>query len=89
MNSKIAIALGLTVSLSANWAGAAFVAGSVLAAGWLLRWNARRWLIGGLALQGLFAAFFVVFFVAASTVDVVAPARRMPATPRATMLLNS
>jgi 4-amino-4-deoxy-L-arabinose transferase-like glycosyltransferase len=38
---------------NANWAGAAFVAGSVLAAGWLLRWNARRWLIGGLAIQGL------------------------------------
>lgn len=56
---------------NANWAGAAFVAGSVLAAGWLLRWNARRWLIGGLALQGLFAAFFVVCMVNPRVADAV------------------
>ena len=56
---------------NANWAGAAFVAGSVLAAGWLLRWNARRWLVGGLALQAVFAAFFVVCMVNPRAADAV------------------
>ncbi|OYX05467.1 MAG: 4-amino-4-deoxy-L-arabinose transferase [Caulobacter vibrioides] len=54
---------------NANWAGAAFVAGSVLAAGWLVRWNARRWLIGGLALQALFAVFFVACMVNPKVAD--------------------
>jgi len=54
---------------NANWAGAAFVSGSVLAAGWLLRWNARRWLIGGLALQALFALFFVACMVNPKAAD--------------------
>jgi hypothetical protein len=40
---------------NANWAGAAYVAGSVLVAAWLLRWGARRWLFGGLALQAVLA----------------------------------
>ena len=48
---------------NANLAGAAFVSGSVLVAGWLLRWNGRRWLIGGLAIQALFAAFFVACMI--------------------------
>lgn len=56
---------------NANWAGAAFVAGSVLAAGWLHRWNARRWLIGGLTLQALFAAFFIVCMVNPRAADAV------------------
>lgn len=54
---------------NANWAGAAFVSGSVLAAGWLLRWNARRWLIGGLALQALFAVFFVACMINPKVAD--------------------
>jgi 4-amino-4-deoxy-L-arabinose transferase-like glycosyltransferase len=54
---------------NANWAGAAFVAGSVLAAGWLLRWNARRWLIAGLAFEGLFALFFVVCMINPKAAD--------------------
>jgi 4-amino-4-deoxy-L-arabinose transferase-like glycosyltransferase len=33
---------------NANWAGVAYIAGSILAAAWLLRWNARRWLVAGL-----------------------------------------
>lgn len=56
---------------NANWAGAAFVAGSVLAAGWLLRWNARRWMIGGLAFQALFALFFVICMVSPKVADAV------------------
>lgn len=54
---------------NANWAGAAFVAGSVLAAGWLLRWNARRWLVGGLAFQGLFAVFFMACMISPKIAD--------------------
>ena len=56
---------------NANWAGAAFVGGSVLVAGWMTRWNARRWLLGGLALQALFAAFFVVCMVNPKVADAV------------------
>jgi len=54
---------------NANWAGAAFVAGSVLVAGWLLRWNARRWTIGGLAFQALFALFFVACMISPRLAD--------------------
>lgn len=54
---------------NANWAGAAFVAGSVLVAGWLLRWNARRWLIGGLAFQAAFALFFVTCMINPKAAD--------------------
>jgi 4-amino-4-deoxy-L-arabinose transferase-like glycosyltransferase len=36
---------------NANWAGVAYIAGSILAAAWLLRWNARRWLIAAVAIQ--------------------------------------
>lgn len=44
---------------NANWSGAGYVAGSVLVAAWLLRWRARGWLIGALALQGIVAALFL------------------------------
>ncbi|MCY1646266.1 glycosyltransferase family 39 protein [Caulobacter sp. SL161] len=54
---------------NANWAGAAFVSGSVIVAGWLMRWNARRWLIGGLVLQAAFAAFFVACMVNPKVAD--------------------
>lgn len=54
---------------NANWAGAAYVAGSVLVAAWLLRWEARRWLIGGLALQGVLAALFLTWVIAPRTAE--------------------
>jgi 4-amino-4-deoxy-L-arabinose transferase-like glycosyltransferase len=54
---------------NANWAGAAYVAGSVLVAAWLLRWGARRWLIGGLALQALLAALFLTWVIAPRTAE--------------------
>lgn len=54
---------------NANWAGAAFVAGSVLAAGWMLRWKAGRWLVGGLAFQALFAAFFMLCMINPKVAD--------------------
>lgn len=45
---------------NANWAAAAYVGAAPLVAAWLLRWNARRWLAGGVALQALIAAVFLV-----------------------------
>ena len=54
---------------NANWAGAAYVAGSVLVAAWLLRWEARRWLIGGLALQGALAALFLTWVIDPRTAE--------------------
>lgn len=48
---------------NANWAAAAYVAGSVLAASWMLRWNAWKVLAGGLALQALFAAAFLACMI--------------------------
>uniref|UniRef100_B0T2Z7 Glycosyltransferase RgtA/B/C/D-like domain-containing protein n=1 Tax=Caulobacter sp. (strain K31) TaxID=366602 RepID=B0T2Z7_CAUSK len=54
---------------NANWAGAAYVAGSVLVAAWLLRWDARRWLIGGLALQAVLAALFLTWVVEPRTAE--------------------
>lgn len=54
---------------NANWAGAAYVTGSVLVAAWLLRWEARRWLIGGLALQAVLAALFLTWVIAPRTAE--------------------
>jgi len=48
---------------NANWAGAAYVAASVLVGGWMVRWGARRWLAGGLALQALLAGFFLTWVI--------------------------
>ena len=47
---------------NANWAAAAYVPGSVLVAGWLVRWGrpARPWVIATLALQGVVAIAFLV-----------------------------
>ncbi len=44
---------------NANWSGAAYLAGAILAAHWLVRWRARRWLIAALAIQALVAAVFL------------------------------
>lgn len=54
---------------NANWAAAAYVAGSVLVAAWLLRWGARRWLIGGLALQAVLAALFLAWVIEPRTAE--------------------
>ncbi|MBU4433296.1 MAG: glycosyltransferase family 39 protein [Alphaproteobacteria bacterium] len=48
---------------NANWAVAAYVPGAILAAAWLLRWNARRWLLAGVAIQAAFCAVFMVCMV--------------------------
>jgi 4-amino-4-deoxy-L-arabinose transferase-like glycosyltransferase len=54
---------------NANWAGVAYIAGSILAAAWLLRWNARRWLIAGLAVQAVFCAVFMVIMIKPRVAD--------------------
>ncbi|HEX6860720.1 MAG TPA: glycosyltransferase family 39 protein [Caulobacteraceae bacterium] len=46
---------------NANWAASAYVAGSVLAAAWLVRWKARWWTIAALAIQGAVAALFLLW----------------------------
>ena len=45
---------------NANWSGAGYLAGAILVAAWLIRWRAKWWLVGALALQGAVAAFFLV-----------------------------
>ncbi|HEX6866024.1 MAG TPA: glycosyltransferase family 39 protein, partial [Caulobacteraceae bacterium] len=54
---------------NANWAASAYVAGSVLAAAWLVRWNARWWLVGGLGVQALIAALFLTWAAFPKTAD--------------------
>lgn len=56
---------------NANWAAAAYVAGSVLAAALLVRWRAKGWLAGGLGLQALVAALFLVWVTWPHTADVM------------------
>jgi 4-amino-4-deoxy-L-arabinose transferase-like glycosyltransferase len=48
---------------NANWAVAAYVPGAILAAAWLLRWSAQRWLLAGVAIQVAFCAVFMVCMV--------------------------
>lgn len=60
----LAVAVQAFISrANANWAAAGYVAGVVLAAAWLVRWRARRWLIAALALQAVLAALFLAWVV--------------------------
>ena len=45
---------------NANWSGAAYLPGSILAAAWLLRWGAKRWLTAAVALQAAVAILFLI-----------------------------
>lgn len=54
---------------NANWSGAGYLAGAVLAAAWLVRWRARRWLIAALAIQAAAAAFFLAAVISPSLAD--------------------
>jgi 4-amino-4-deoxy-L-arabinose transferase-like glycosyltransferase len=54
---------------NANWSGAGYLAGSVLAAAWLMRWRARRWLVAALAIQGVVAAFFLAAVISPALAD--------------------
>ena len=48
---------------NANWSGAGYLTGAILAAAWLIRWRARGWLLGALGVQALAAAVFLVCVV--------------------------
>jgi 4-amino-4-deoxy-L-arabinose transferase-like glycosyltransferase len=48
---------------NANWSGASYLAGSVLVAGWMIRWRARRWLTTAIAIQAVVAAFVLLVLV--------------------------
>ena len=54
---------------NANWAGAGYLAGSVLVAAWLIRWRARRWFMAALAVQALGAAAFLAFVLSPPLAD--------------------
>jgi 4-amino-4-deoxy-L-arabinose transferase-like glycosyltransferase len=54
---------------NANWAGAAYSPASVLVAGWLVRWGARRALAGVVVPQALLAAAVMVVIAAPSVAD--------------------
>ena len=54
---------------NANWSGAAYLPGAVLAAAWLVRWGARRWLTAALVLQGAVAALFLVWVTLPATAE--------------------
>ncbi|MDP3173125.1 MAG: 4-amino-4-deoxy-L-arabinose transferase, partial [Phenylobacterium sp.] len=54
---------------NANWSGAAYLPGAVLAATWLLRWRARRWLAAAVILQAVLAMLFWVWCVAPHTAE--------------------
>ena len=54
---------------NANWSGASYVAGAILAAAWLMRWRARRWLIAAIAIQALAAGLFLMAVLSPSLAD--------------------
>ena len=60
-----------------HWAAAGYLAGVVLAAGWLLRWRAKGWIVGTLALQGAVAALLLVVVAAPQIVDASGNGRRL------------
>jgi len=54
---------------NANWSGAAYLTGVILAAAWLLRWRAGGWLMAALALQGAVAIFFLAAVISPALAD--------------------
>ena len=56
---------------NANWSGASYLPGAVLAAAWLIRWRARRWLTAAVAMQALLAAFILLVLVQPRAMDAV------------------
>ncbi len=59
---------------NANWASAGFVAGSVLAGAWLVRWRARGWLIAAVGLQAVMAALFLTWAILPATAEAMGAA---------------
>ena len=65
----VALAEAAIARANANWAAAAYAAGSVLAAAWLVRWRARGALALTMGLQGALAAFFLLVFARPDLAD--------------------
>jgi 4-amino-4-deoxy-L-arabinose transferase-like glycosyltransferase len=61
----------------AHWAAASYAPGSILAAAWLLRWRARGWTIGAVALQGAVAAVILAVFAWPQIADLTGNGRRL------------
>ena len=62
---------------NANWSGASYLAGAVLVAAWLTRWNARRWTWAALAIQGLVAVGFFAVLLDPRLADAVGQANSL------------
>jgi 4-amino-4-deoxy-L-arabinose transferase-like glycosyltransferase len=56
---------------NANWSGASYLPGAVLAAAWLLRWRARRWLAAAIAIQAVAAGLILTAIAAPRLADAV------------------
>jgi 4-amino-4-deoxy-L-arabinose transferase-like glycosyltransferase len=54
---------------NANWSGAAYVAGTLLAAAWLVRWRARGWLIATFALHAAVAVIFLACVISPAAAE--------------------
>jgi 4-amino-4-deoxy-L-arabinose transferase-like glycosyltransferase len=54
---------------NANWSGAGYLPGAVLAAAWLVRWRAKRWLVAAIALQAAIAAMFLTLTLSPGLAD--------------------
>ena len=68
---------------NANWSGAGYLPGAILVAAWLVRWRARRWLIGGAgASRRAVAAFFLVVVISPRARRQGGPRQRLQARPR-------
>ena len=56
---------------NANWSGASYLTGAVLAAAWLIRWRARRWLVAAVAMGAVISAAVLVVLVQPRAADAV------------------
>ncbi len=61
----------------AHWAAVSYLPGAVLAAAWLLRWRARRWITVAVALQGAVAALLLLLLAEPGLADATGNGRRL------------
>jgi 4-amino-4-deoxy-L-arabinose transferase-like glycosyltransferase len=54
---------------NANWSGASYLTGAVLAGAWLLRWRARRWLTAAVATQAAVAVALLAIAISPALAD--------------------
>ncbi len=61
----------------AHWAAVSYLPGALLAAAWLLRWRARRWITVAVALQGAVAALLLLLLAEPGLADATGNGRRL------------